>query len=193
MSINIHDVSKKGNPTLACHCALITGCMNVIFLHILVIKIRVSAVEWDGFLCHFGKNGTNRRTIKIVSRNQIFSLLVKIFIEPTMVSYGFSDMHGLFLCDTKVNTHACMDALSRNIIYLSSSLSLLIILMTFPKANRLLFIKPPSFIPFVPITDGLSEPAKINQVLIKKYTNYQKYYLVALRGIEKVWTTASNL
>ncbi len=22
---------KKGNPTLACHCALITGCMNVIF------------------------------------------------------------------------------------------------------------------------------------------------------------------
>ncbi len=23
-------VSKKGNPILACHCALITGCMNVI-------------------------------------------------------------------------------------------------------------------------------------------------------------------
>ncbi len=22
---------KKGNPTLACHCALVTGCMNVIF------------------------------------------------------------------------------------------------------------------------------------------------------------------
>ncbi len=22
---------KKGNPTLACHCPLITGCMNVIF------------------------------------------------------------------------------------------------------------------------------------------------------------------
>ncbi len=22
---------RKGNPTLACHCALITGCMNVIF------------------------------------------------------------------------------------------------------------------------------------------------------------------
>ena len=22
---------KKGNPTLACHCALITGCMNVTF------------------------------------------------------------------------------------------------------------------------------------------------------------------
>ena len=27
----IQGVSKKGNPTLACHCALITGCMNVIF------------------------------------------------------------------------------------------------------------------------------------------------------------------
>ena len=28
---NIQGVSKKGNPTLAWHCALITGCMNVIF------------------------------------------------------------------------------------------------------------------------------------------------------------------
>ncbi len=28
---DIQGVSKKGNPTLACHCALLTGYINVIF------------------------------------------------------------------------------------------------------------------------------------------------------------------
>ncbi len=27
----VQGVSQKGNPTLACHCALTAGCMNVIF------------------------------------------------------------------------------------------------------------------------------------------------------------------
>ncbi len=34
-------VYKKSNPTLACHCAVITGCMNVIFC--MVIKSKVLA------------------------------------------------------------------------------------------------------------------------------------------------------
>ncbi len=31
LRITIQVPQKKGNPTLACHCALITGCTNVIF------------------------------------------------------------------------------------------------------------------------------------------------------------------
>ncbi len=30
-NVLLQGVSKKGNPTWACHCALITECMNVIF------------------------------------------------------------------------------------------------------------------------------------------------------------------
>ena len=36
-------IKKKGNPTLACHCALITGCMNVNFAWLQ--KNKVLAVE----------------------------------------------------------------------------------------------------------------------------------------------------
>ena len=131
--------------------------MNVIFAY--SHKDQRLSCGMRCFLCHFGKNGTKRRTIKIVSRSKIFSLLVKIFIEPTMISNGFNDMHAWPFSVRYKSQYTCMDALSRNIIYLSPSLNLL---MTFPKANRLLFIKPPSFkrISSAPATDGLSEPVK---------------------------------
>ncbi len=179
---------KKGNPTLACLCALNIGCMDVIFAY--SHKDQRLSCGMRCFLCHFGKNGTNRRTIKIVSRNKIFSLLVKIFIEPMHDGIQRIQRHAWPFSVRYKSQYTCMDALSRNIIYLSPSLNLL---MTFPKANRLLFIKPPSFkrIPSArPRTVFQNQP---NQPGSKKYTNYQKYYVVALRGIEKVWKTASNL
>ncbi len=38
----------------------------------IVIKTRVSAVEWHVFLCHFEQHRTNKGTVKIVGRNRIF-------------------------------------------------------------------------------------------------------------------------
>ena len=152
---------KKGNPTLACLCALNIGCMDVIFAY--SHKDQRLSCGMRCFLCHFGKNGTNRRTIKIVSRNKIFSLLVKIFIEPMHDGIQRIQRHAWPFSVRYKSQYTCMDALSRNIIYLSPSLNLL---MTFPKANRLLFIKPPSFKRIPSAGHGRSfRTSQINQAL----------------------------
>ena len=67
---------RKGNPNLACHCALYTGCMNVIFFAVIKIKSQLFNLM---FLCHFEqKNPKYITTIKISGQSHIFSPLCLI-------------------------------------------------------------------------------------------------------------------
>ena len=57
---------------MACHCALITGCINVILQgH----KEQDLGCGMTSFLFHFEKDGASTSLIKIAGRNRLFSLL----------------------------------------------------------------------------------------------------------------------
>ncbi len=57
---------KKGSPTLACHCALITEHKE---------QDLTVAVQWQVFLCYFKPNEASMSLIKIAGQNRIFSSL----------------------------------------------------------------------------------------------------------------------